>query len=310
MAIVEGRVTAVIHRSESFYILVFESVEPPLRNVKVTGHLHGVVNVRPGVPLRLSGEWVEHPKYGRQLAFTGWSPWAQSPDDVEKFLHECIEGFADRDLAEVVVNAFGLNTYDVFTDQPGRVRDLAAPETPQRAALERAVQGWAACMSVSGLASLFRDFSLGQDLIQAAIREFGSNAVDIIAKNPYRLLVIEGFTFAHADRLALRLDVPTDDVRRLEGAVLWILRFEARDGHLFVRKGALEVCFGLTMPEKLLTTFGDSTTLPARLVEAADSLCATKALIGEGDRLYLPSLYHYERASAGTKPIPVPTNSA
>lgn len=299
MATIAGRVTAVITRRESFHILAFDPVEPPGRNIKVAGHLHGLIQARPGVPLRVSGEWTDHPKYGRQLSVTGWSPWAETPTDVSKFLHECIEGFADLDLCKLVADAFGPEAYDVLTSETDRVRALAEPGTPMRAALDRAVLGWAASQSTTGLASLFQDFAIRQDMVQLAFREFGSNAVNIIAKNPYRLLVIDGFTFTHADKLAVRLGVPQDDVRRLEGAVLWILRHEAREGHLYVRKEVLDLSFSDALPKGIQDSFGSLTTLGARLGGAVDNLAETQAVIlAPGNRVYLPSLHRYERESA------------
>jgi exodeoxyribonuclease V alpha subunit len=299
MTIVEGRVAAVITRRDSYHILAFDPLDPASRNMKAAGHLHGLLQVRPGVPLRLSGDWVEHPKYGRQLAITGWSPWAETSADVSKFLHECIEGFADIDLAQLIANTFGPEAYDILTDQPDKARALAEPGTPRWSALDRAVQGWAVSQSTSGLASLFRDFAINQELVRSAFREFGPNAVDIIAKNPYRLLVIEGFTFTHADRLADRLGVPQNDIRRVEGAVLWLLRSEARNGHLCVRKEVLDLSFLETIPRNIQETFGSPSTLTERLLAAVDSLASTQAVIVDpGNRVYLPSLYHYERDSA------------
>ena len=299
MAIVAGRVSAVINRRDSFHILALDAVEPSRGNVKLTGHFHGLLGVRPGVPLRVSGDWVNHPKYGRQIAVTGWSPWAETAKDVEKFLHECIEGFADLDLCKLVTDAFGPAAYDVLQDEPDRIRALAEPGTPMRAALDRAVLGWAACQSTSGLAALFQDFNIRQELVDAALREFGPNAVDIIAKNPYRLLVIDGFSFEHADQLAERLGVPQDDVRRLEGVVLWILRSEAREGHLYVRKELLSLAFSNAIPRRLQDSLGSSLDLNDRLVSAVDSLAASQAVMeAPGNRIYLPSLYRYEREAA------------
>ena len=301
MPTVEGRVDKVIHRSDAFVILALKALLPNSDKptiVRLSGHLHGVLRVCCGVPLRVSGEWRDHPKYGRQIAFTGWSPWAETSGDVARFLHECVEGFADWDLAELVAGTFGVSAYDVLTDQPEKVRELAEPETDLRAALDRAVLGWASGRSVSSLAALFQDIAIGPDLVQTAIREFGSDAVARISQNPYRLVAINGFSFEHADRLALRLGVPQNDVRRIEGAVLWSLHSEARNGHLYVHRDELSRVFGRLLPDSLLESFGDPSTVPLRLSEAVDQLAAAGTVVLDGPHVYLPSFYGYERQSA------------
>ena len=299
MAIVEGRVASIIHSSDSFVILVFDAVEPETKTIKVTGHLHGLVQVRPDVPLRLVGDWVVHPKYGRQFTFTRWSPWAETTYDVEKFLHECVEGFSDKSIASLVARTFGLSAFDVLTDDPDEIRKLSSQGSVLRLALDRCIVGWASCQSVNGLASIFRDFSLNQELVQTAFKEFGPNAVNIISQNPYRLVVIEGFSFSHADRIANRLKVPQDDVRRMEGAILWALRFEARNGHLCVRTGDIGKVLSTVLSAEILETFGDPSTIQSRLLKAIDSLSKAQAVVVDPSiGVYLPSLYKYERESA------------
>src|SRR4051812_13325963 len=133
MGYLRGRVQHVIHQTGSYCVLSFKVADTdfPVRDsdATVSGHLSGLTKVRNGVTLQIIGDWVKHPKYGRQFSPHGWIPWAPSIRDIQRFLADCIDGFEDWGLVRAIVEAFGENTFEVLSTEPDRVRGLSSEDT-------------------------------------------------------------------------------------------------------------------------------------------------------------------------------------
>jgi exodeoxyribonuclease V alpha subunit len=302
MAYVQGLVSAVVYRAEEFHILAFtvEDAEPPAlaTKIKITAYLFGLQQVRPGLSLRLVGEWGEHPKYGRQFVSHEWHPWAKKETDVEFCLHECIAGFADWDIVRLVVAQFGLDSFEVLTKEPERVLALAPPGTLLADALKKAVTGWHNSQMMGRLAPLLSDNTVPPNAIRSVMAKYGTDAAQVVQENPYRLVSISGFTFAHADRLAEQLGIPKTDPRRAEGAVLETLQAGLQGGHLYVRLDNLGRLFRFLTDAAVLETF-KTTDLHAKMLEAVGRLEAqNEVAVDPNAGVYLPDPHRFEKDSA------------
>lgn len=300
MAYIRGRVDHVLHQSGTYYVLSFkvEETDFPVRDsiAKVSGHLCGLPKIRVGATIQLVGEWINHPKWGRQLTPRGWSPWAMTVGDVSRFLNDCMTGFEDYEVCRHIALNLGKEAYDAMSNDPTRVLDLF--EGDAKGKVETALLQWRTARTLSALSVFLQDYELGPETVQDIFNKFGYDAIDIISKNPYRLIAVEGFPFSRADRLASRLGIPHDDPRRMEGAVLWILRTEARQGHLFVRRGDFP-----TLLVKLAEGEGadpfDVPDLYKALSDAALRLETERAVrIDPAAGVYLPEMHLYEREAA------------
>lgn len=301
MASIRGYVGRIVHQGDKFFVFSFEVLqsEPKVSEkfITVSGHLYGLVQVAPGIPVQFVGDWIRHPKYGRQFQPYGWFPWASHDLGVERFLSECVDGFGDTHVVHDIVSAFGTSTFDKLTDEPKEVLALAAEDASvKRMALETAVLRWTEARSLSNLSIFLQDYDLSEDVIRAVFTRFGSDAVTIISDNPYRLVAVDGFAFVKADRLAGRIGIRLDDPRRMDGAVLWILKREAQQGHLSVRRGDfLTLLQGLIAAEQV----SGFDTSQAQLMEAVERLVKLDMVkIDPTVGVYLPELYRFEREGA------------
>ena len=302
MATIYGCVTNIRHQGEDFSIfgMAVDSAEPAIdkREVVVSGHLYGLAQVKVGVTIGIVGEWVDHPKYGRQIQPFGWMPYARTSSDVERFLGSCLYGFENPDLTRLLVTRYGTDVYAKLREAPDEIRSLFEADDPRRVAVDRAIAGWQQAYSMSALAAFLRDNDLGISQVRAIFETFGNDAVNIIAENPYRLVAVEGFSFTKADRLAKRLGIDKNDGRRLEGAILAILWQESRQGHLCVRRGDLRTLLDDMMAAEAVEAFAIR-ELPEAIMSAVDRMVASKTIVLDPNAgIYLPDLYRYERDAA------------
>lgn len=295
---ISGRVIRVVYQSDDFYVLNMdvEDSDPPVakRVETARGALHGLLEIRAGVPIRLLGKWARHEKYGRQFSVASWEPWAQTSADVQVFLHVCIDGFADPAIATAVAEQ-GTRVYSVLSQTPEALLENP-PRGVSRESLERGVIGWERAFAVRDLTELLKAGGLGGFEVQVAVARFGMDAPAVIRSNPYRLMEIIGFPFPRVDQLALHLGVSPEDPRRLQGVALWALQDSAQQGHLYLSRGeVIRAGVDLTS-EHHIKTSGNTSDLYA---EAIGRLVEQKALrLEDGLGVYLPEYFQYERESA------------
>jgi len=293
MDAIYGRVQAVIFAKDGYYILAFEVVgsDPPVedRIAKVRGYLHGIEQVKAGVPIRLEGNWTEHKKYGRQLMIKTWEPWADSAADVERFLAVCVDGFLDAAIGRAVTKTYGASAYAALTSG----KALEEVTDVRRDWLERALTGWARMLTTRDLAVILRNDGISASLIRDILATFGSEAGAVIKANPYRLMELPGMTFETADGLALNMGISVEDPRRLGGAIIWAIREHSRNGHLYMRREDI--------PQAVAALAFHSKDAPVNSAydAALATLSTTSAVqVIPGAGVYLPDLYRYEQDTA------------
>src|SRR5271170_7404206 len=99
MPYIQGRIEQIIHHSDGYFVVAMKVLESDSiirdKEPKISGYLCGLRMLRNGICLRVTGDWVAHPKWGRQLSPSGWQPWCETDHDRVRFLNECVEGFSD-----------------------------------------------------------------------------------------------------------------------------------------------------------------------------------------------------------------------
>lgn len=290
-----GSVYSIVFNSDDYYILNFDAHSG--RNVKAKGNIYGLTALYQGTHIKLRGKWGHSQKYGKEFQIQTWEPWAEDEHAVREFLRLCVDGFNDYQIIDAIVGRYGMDTFRELTANPKAVLE-SAPDVSVEA-LERAVLGWERALAQRDLSAMLRDGGLGGHEVQAAMVRFGMEAAKVIADNPFRLMEVPGLSFAKVDKLALHLGVEYRDPRRLQGAVLWALQEASRQGHLYLRRGELNLHIGDLMQKELMAPLplGDE---PAKMYnEAVLSLLKQKSVVLDPDSgLYLPALHTYERKSA------------
>lgn len=294
-----GTVRKVVHRAGSFHILSVDSegTRGYGRPVSVTGHVFGVQQVVEGTPFQLFGDWTNHPKYGRQFSLSGWRPHASDKIGLRVFLRSCL-GISSEEVIEEIVQAYGLGTFEVFSTQPERLLDLLT-KMGCEGYYEEILTKWGVAQTSAELSEFFADHDVTAQQMQGIFETFGVDAKEIIAKNPYELVQVDSFSFGKVDQVADRLNVRRSDPRRFEGAVFWILREAARNGHLCVRRGDLASQLIDLSQASEVQSFANGGSLAAELSAAVTRLAERKAVFVDPEvGVYLPSYHKFERDSA------------
>jgi exodeoxyribonuclease V alpha subunit len=296
-----GRILDVKYRAEDFHILsmIVDKATPaaPKKVITISGNFPGLLQVTKGTTLGVIGEWLTHPKYGPQLVPSGWEPYAKNTLDVEHFLKECVEGFGNPDLVKLLSHRFGPDLYEKMATSPDEVRELAGDGDPLRIEIDNVLEKWRHTRVMANLSSLLRAVELPAWTINAVYKKFGDQSLDVVRDNPYRLVQVEGVTFAAADRIARQFGIEGRDIRRVEGAVLWFLHHGAKDGHLFMRRGELPRLIDGLVEHEFIEPFDRD--MSVAVPEAVENLrIRNDVRVDPRAGVYLESHWTYERESA------------
>ena len=285
MTTLEGVVQKVLFQSGSFFVFDFLLEEPvnERRHWTVRGHLFGILRLTYGAPLRATGSWGRHKKYGTQFRLKRWDPWYKDLDSFRAFLTYCIRG-TDAQSADAICAKYGADTIDALK-APARV--LAEVEGNQQD-LRATVNGWEQAIAICGLSQFLRGMSPAD--VELAVSRLGPEAPALLRVNPYRLLQIPGFSFAKADDFARSLGFDQNCPQRVEGAVLWALDQATRSGHLYLRPEQIP---GVALDIQADHPIGGDYTLALKEL-ARERLVR----IESGRRVYLPEYFEYERRTA------------
>ncbi|NIQ95103.1 MAG: ATP-dependent RecD-like DNA helicase, partial [Desulfuromonadales bacterium] len=90
--------------------------------VTVIGNLP---EVAPGEYLKLHGEWVDHPKHGRQFKVeTIEQAYPATLEGVKRYLGSGLLSGIGPKLAERIVDHFGAETLEIIDEHPARLKEV------------------------------------------------------------------------------------------------------------------------------------------------------------------------------------------
>lgn len=229
-----GSVESVIFQNEENGYAVFSIDQGEEETVCV-----GVVpQLHPGENLKLYGNYMVHPSYGKQFKVEYYEKnIPSSREGMEKYLASgMVKGIGKR-TAKKIVDRFGDQTFDVIEDQPERLAEIKGLP------LSRALAVHEIFMEQYGLrkAMIFlQQFGLSATYATKIFKKYKDRTFEIVKTNPYRLAEdIFGIGFKMADRLAAESGVESNSPFRIKAGLKYVLSQGAGEGHVFLPREQL-----------------------------------------------------------------------
>ena len=181
-----------------------------------------------GEKLRITGEWVEHPIYGRQIKVQGCE--IEKPttlSGIEKYLSSGMIRGVGPATAKLLIKAFGEETLDVLYSTPEKLQDVPGIG-PKRAKM--IMESYAEQAQQREAMVFLQSYGVTPSLAVKIFKQYGENVKQVIHQNPYRLVEdIEGVGFKTADKIAASLGIEPDSEYRLSAGIKHTL-MEATNG--------------------------------------------------------------------------------
>ena len=264
--------------------------------VKARGHrdLATVVGhaaaISAGEWITASGEWTNDRTHGVQFRARFLRTSAPtSVEGIEKYLASGMIRGVGPVFAQKLVQAFGEQVFDLIENAPDRLREVDGIG-PVRASC--IVSAWDEQKMVREIMVFLHAHGVGSSRGVRIYRTYGSDAVQVMSENPYRLARdIRGIGFKTADALALKLGIEKTAMVRVQAGISYALTEALDDGHC-----GLPVDELVPLAEKLLE-------VPRPLVETALQLEVAEGTVvadnvGATECIFLGGLHRAEQAIA------------
>ncbi len=236
-----------------------------------------------GDRVELTGNWVEHPRYGEQFKVeTANISYPTTDAGIIKYLGSGMIHGIGPVTAKRIVGTFGERTLEIFDDNIDRLLEV---DGIGKKKLETIKEGWEEQRNIKNVMLFLQSNGISSTYSLKIYKEYGDAAPELIQKNPYRLISdIWGIGFKIADGIGKSLGFTGDDPFRLKAGIVHTLQQAVKDGHTFLPKDILikEASY------MLQADVGYSDTLFEELEENGE-------IYTKENRVYISDFYHAER---------------
>ena len=281
--ILRGTVSAVVYQNEENGYAVLRLKTDEGETVTVVGT---IPLLAVGERLAVTGKWMRHASYGQQFAADFLE--RQMPDGADEILaylsSRAIRGIGPM-TAKKLVARFGSQTLEVLEKHPEQLAELPGFSAARAVQINEA---FCAQVGLRRLIEFLVGYHLPPELAMRLYQCYGELAVDAVKDDPYLLTEpFFGADFALVDQFALAMGVEADDPRRVEAGVVFELRHNTGNGHVFLPLNKLMAATA----QLLGLDETDAAQAVARLTEN-DRLIAEP--LSSLTAVYLPELYEAE----------------
>ncbi len=258
-----GELREISYKTDDNRFAVAEVLDDEGRRHTIVGPIG---HLAPGAYVVLDGRWSEHPRYGRRFKVLAWL--VEDPK-TRRGLELYLAGGAVKGLgpalARRIVDHFGLETLRVLERSPERLREV---EGIGKKRLAEILAHWEKDRVGREVTVMLRGHGLGAAVTRRVLEAWGTDAVRIVTRDPYRLAAeIRGVAFRTADAIALDNGLARDDPRRAEAAVRSVLGDASSEGHTYLPEGELVGrCDRLGVPRPAVAGALDRLALKATIV--------------------------------------------
>ena len=196
-------------------------------------------NLQAGQQVNLTGNWIFHPKFGKQFAVTSYQiTLPTSAIGLKKYLGSGLIKGIGANYAEKLVNHFGTKIIEVIEQTPERLAEVEGIG-PKR--IEQIQASWKSQKEISNIMIFLQDKGISSAYATKIYKQYGQNSIAVLQENPYRLAdEIWGIGFKMADQIAQKLGIPPDSPKRMKSAVSYAINQVVGAGHLYAELNQLK----------------------------------------------------------------------
>lgn len=279
---IEGTIEEIIYNNEiNGYVVCDIKQESDV--VTAVGYMP-FVSV--GETIKLSGKWVTHPDYGKQLKVEAYEKiLPRSIDAIEKYLASGVIKGVGPSTAKKIVKKFGEDTLNVIHYHPEKLSEIKGISLDKAMSIGQAFEEQ---RELRDVIMFFQEYGISPTYSAKIYKVFGVNTIEEIRSNPYKLSdEVFGIGFKTADRIARSLGIDPLAKFRISSGIKYVLSQAAAAGHT-------------NIPDEKLKEY-TSQLLEIRIDDIKDvlvSLVLDKSIymerVEENTRVYLSAYYNAE----------------
>ena len=230
MEVLNGTIDRFLFQNEESGFAVFVLQVKKDQTIVVRGTTPAL---QPGQQVELSGDWVNHPKFGKQ--FEAHSCQVCLPSNViglKKYLGSGLIKGIGKIYAEKLVNYFGTSVLDVIDQTPERLKEVPGVGAKR---VKIIAEAWKDQKEIANVMVFLQDKGASTAYATKIYKKYGANSIAFLTENPYRIAEeIWGIGFKIADQIAQNLGFEKHSVKRIKAGILFAITQNTSLGNLYV----------------------------------------------------------------------------
>jgi exodeoxyribonuclease V alpha subunit len=225
-----GQIERIVYTNEeNGYTVAKVKVDRRGKVVTVVGNLLAPI---PGESVELTGEWINHPRYGEQFKVRGYrSLEPASVHGIERYLGSGLIKGIGPVMARRIVGKFGEKTLEIIEHQSERLAEVEGIGQVRIALISKA---WDTQREIRDVMIFLQAHGVGSGFATKIFKQYGNRSIAVVRENPYRLATdVFGIGFLTADRIAGNLGFSKGSTLRVEAGILYVLSKLAEEGHVY-----------------------------------------------------------------------------
>lgn len=279
---IEGIIEEIIYCNEQNGYTVCD-IRTGRRLITAVGCMPGLCV---GETVLVSGLWVVHQDYGKQLKVeTCERRLPKTTDAILKYLSSGVIKGIGEVTAKKIVDAFGDDTLRILQFEPIRLSKIKGISADKALGIG---QAFLEQEQIRQTVMFFQGYGISANIAIKLWKKFGRDAVNEIKRNPYRL-TDEDFNigFKAADRVAISMGIDASSKFRLQSGIKYALSRAVQNGHVYLPSAVLA-----DYASSLLGTTSEAVEEALSDMVFEESIHIDKA---KGDRVYLAAFYKAEQ---------------
>ncbi|MGN1269455.1 MAG: ATP-dependent RecD-like DNA helicase [Clostridia bacterium] len=226
---IKGEIRDIIYRNEinSYMIASFETDE---EETTIVGYLPFIEK---GDSLKIVGNFIEHPEYGRQFKIETFEKlMPESLDSIERYLaNGKLKGIGPA-TAKKMVETFGKEVIHILKYEPEKLVRIKGITQEKAIEISKSFnENW----DIWQIVSYLEKFGVGPQSAESIYKKLGPNTIELIEVNPYLLVdVAPKVNFAQIDNMALKMGIDLENDQRIRSGIKYALKLSTNNGHCTV----------------------------------------------------------------------------
>lgn len=173
-----------------------------------------------GEEIILTGNWINHKKYGIQFAFESLQ---LKEAELFFFLTKIVKGISKSTAQELLKKYQEEELIEILNSNPNELLNFKGIKDKK---LKTIVESWQKFKHLRELGSFLSKFGVTSNLITKIYSHFNEvdNLIEKIKENPYILIQIKGIGFKRADEIAISLGINPQSEFRINACMNYTLR--------------------------------------------------------------------------------------
>ncbi|MGD2127133.1 MAG: ATP-dependent RecD-like DNA helicase [Desulfobacteraceae bacterium] len=226
----EGQIERITYSSEETgYTVARLRVSGYLEPVTIVGNL---ISPAPGETLKVRGNWLSHPRFGRQFKVSSHRTLLPaSTSGIKKYLGSGLIKGIGPVMAARIVKRFGVKTLEVIENRPDELLKIDGVG-PKR--IEMIEKAWREQKEIREVMIFLQQHGVSPGYATKIFKKYGWDSIAVVSQNPYRLATeVFGIGFLTADKIAQRIGFDKSAPVRAEAGILYVLNQLAEEGHVY-----------------------------------------------------------------------------